>query len=311
MDAGYEQESPYFGWPDMQKFSAVSGALTKLSAPPADPNAWQSLYQYNGHIFEADDSYEILEENFQGQIQIERTGPLSFLSIFTDEGYEMPLNDEGTQLRWSMADQGLQTSYEDENFKVQTTSEMEDARCIQLGSGRILLVWFGQSTHQLTVKSGDVAPGPYPSIRNAFAEADLLVDPSIPFGPVVPPDSNTDFDDDGVPDLLEFAFNLNNAVADRRILTEATGTSGLPAIRLERTTSPARLRVEYLRRKDAAALGISYEVQWSSDLTSWATGAATTQVTPVDDQWERVVVTDPFPGLSRFGRVEVKHLANP
>jgi hypothetical protein len=122
---------------------------------------------------------------------------------------------------------------------------------------------------------------------------------------VLTPLASVDSDGDGLNDLLEFACNLDTTRADRRPLTEATGTSGLPAVRLDNSTTPARLRIEFLRRKDAAAVGIAYEPQWSSDFTSWSSGAATTQVTSVDDQWERVVITDPSPGTRRFSRLAV------
>ncbi len=121
----------------------------------------------------------------------------------------------------------------------------------------------------------------------------------------VTPLATVDADGDGLNDLLEFAFNLDTGRPDRRVLTEGTGTAGLPTVRLDNSTTPARLRIEFLRRRDAAALGIAYEAQWSSNFSSWSSGAANTQVVPINETWERVIVTDPSPATRRFGRMAV------
>jgi hypothetical protein len=171
-----------------------------------------------------------------------------------------------------------------------------------------VLLWFGQGARQTTIKATDSDPGsgPHPSIQYASAEVGLMSLPSGPPDPGGPPaDAVTDTDSDGVTDLLEYAFNLNPAVPDRRTLTEGSGSSGLPAMRLDTSTTPARLRIEYVRRKNPAAAGITYEVQWSSNLGSWTTDNATPTVTSIDDVWERVVVTDPSPDAKRFGRLAV------
>lgn len=122
---------------------------------------------------------------------------------------------------------------------------------------------------------------------------------------ILTPPAASDRDSDGINDLLEFAFNLDMEQPDHRILTEGTGTSGLPAIRLETSGSVPRLRMEYLRRKDAANLGISYQHQWSSSVGSWSSGSANTQIISINDEWERVIVTDPSPASNRFGRLSV------
>ncbi|MCC6356174.1 MAG: hypothetical protein IT577_19995, partial [Verrucomicrobiae bacterium] len=117
---------------------------------------------------------------------------------------------------------------------------------------------------------------------------------------------------DGVPNLMKYAFNLDPSVAAAgagRILTSGSGTSGLPAISY--SGPDGSLRVEYLRRRNADDL--VYEVQFCSDLTDdapngWAAATATESVVPINDEWERVIVADqPPPGArSRFGRVLVQ-----
>jgi len=299
VDAGYEQESPYGGLPDMQKFSTVSGALTKAAAPVPDVNSWKGQWNYNGHLFEADDAGEILIEDFSEQFEVTQTAPDAF--NFDNE----PTGITNGELHRKSVVSTKQTDYEDEFYLSESTGEMDDVTAVQLGGGRAVLLWFGQGTQQLTVKPSDLelGSGPYPSIQYAYAEVGLMIQSSSLAGP--PGDAVTDTDSDGVSDLLEYAFNLNSTRSDRRILTEGTGTSGLPIARLDTTTSPARLRIEYLRRKNSASGGISYQVEWSSNLGSWSTGAATTMVTSIDGAWERVVVSDPFPAPTRFSRVSV------
>jgi len=124
------------------------------------------------------------------------------------------------------------------------------------------------------------------------------------------PSATADGDGDGVNDLLEYAFNLDPDLPDQRTLTEGSGTSGLPSIRLDDSSSTPRLRIEYLRRKNTASLGMAYVSQWSTDFSSWSSGAASTQIQSIDATWERVIETDPSPEARRFGRVAVS-VGNP
>lgn len=122
---------------------------------------------------------------------------------------------------------------------------------------------------------------------------------------VLLPPVSSDRDTDGINDLLEFAFNLDMEQPGHRILTEGTGTSGLPSVRLDTNGPIPRLRMEYLRRKDAATLGIFYQPQWSSIPGEWSSGSADVQVISINEDWERVIVTDPSPASNRFGRLSV------
>ena len=112
---------------------------------------------------------------------------------------------------------------------------------------------------------------------------------------------------DGVENLLKYAFNMNLAGPDTSKLPPGTGTSGLPSITTPEGAPPGTLRFEFLRRKGS---GLVYAPQKSTTLggTGWAPVAATPVVTAIDDQWERVVYTeapDPVPATSCFGRVSV------
>ena len=111
---------------------------------------------------------------------------------------------------------------------------------------------------------------------------------------------------DGVPNLLKYAFNLNIAGPDRRVLTKGTGTAGLPVFTMDRSGSQAWFKVEFLRRKGN---GLVYTPKISTDLVTYAPMPDTTPtVTAINDDWERVVVQQPYNPASNarlFGRVEV------
>ena len=104
---------------------------------------------------------------------------------------------------------------------------------------------------------------------------------------------------DGVFNLLKYAFNLNFSDPDRRTLTPGTGTAGLPVLRIVSGT----MSFEFLRRKNS---GLCYTPQQSADLSeaSWQAATGTTTVTSIDENWERVDIRQ-SPGTARFFRVSV------
>ena len=113
---------------------------------------------------------------------------------------------------------------------------------------------------------------------------------------------------DGVPNLLKYAFNLNAKGADFTIMT-AAGVKGLPLVQRDQQ---GRLTVTFVRRRAATFPAVSYTVQFSAGLTSdtFAENPAATTSTPVaiDATWERVVVTDSVTAAPRFVRVQVGEL---
>jgi len=105
---------------------------------------------------------------------------------------------------------------------------------------------------------------------------------------------------DGVANLLKYAFNMIGAGSGQRsTVTQPNassmadiGSAGLPLIQAD---SNGRLTVTYVRRKASTSPGIGYAVQFSSTLQagSWSVNpAATTAVTSIDVNLERVLVTD-------------------
>ncbi len=128
-------------------------------------------------------------------------------------------------------------------------------------------------------------------------------------GPNAQPGANPT--QDGIPNLLKYAFNLapNASIQGvARHVTPGSGTSGLPSMQ---TTGPAnarRLRLEYVRRRNATDL--TYTVQFGSGLTpdDWSAATGTPTVTIIDATWERVVIEDTVTSSTsdrRFGRVQV------
>jgi hypothetical protein len=108
---------------------------------------------------------------------------------------------------------------------------------------------------------------------------------------------------DGVANLIKFAANLDPTRVHLPTLVSGTGTYGLPLVTVTIAGTP-RLQVEFLRRRNAT--GLSYTVQFSDSLVSWVTSTATPVVSPIDSNWERVVVVDTVPAtLRRFARVKV------
>lgn len=112
-----------------------------------------------------------------------------------------------------------------------------------------------------------------------------------------------DDDQDGIVQLLEFAFNLDPTVSDASI--HAPGTS--PAVGLPRMVMGAGplLSLQYLRRKGVS--GLTYEAQFGGTLENFTPAGAPTLIEQLDTEWERVTVPDPAGSgpVRRFGRVEV------
>jgi len=114
----------------------------------------------------------------------------------------------------------------------------------------------------------------------------------------------TDGDFDGVPLLLEYAFNLSPTTPDVHHVTPVTGLSGLPTTHVN---NDGQLQIEYVRRKQSTEPDIEYEAQFASGLDSedWQT-ATDEDVNSIDDEWERVVVTDAVVDAERrFARVSI------
>ena len=115
------------------------------------------------------------------------------------------------------------------------------------------------------------------------------------------PNANPDLD--RADNLAEFAFNLNPLLDDSQPITPAT-TNGLPAARYLANVSNGILEVEFPRRRGPTAVGLTYTVQFSSDLVTWSAGQ-TPVLSSINADWDRMTVRDALvgPNPNRFARV--------
>jgi uncharacterized delta-60 repeat protein len=117
-----------------------------------------------------------------------------------------------------------------------------------------------------------------------------------------------DPDGDGLPNLMERAFNLSPTQCGVPILVPGSGTSGLPAISSVGDGASRRLKLDYVRLKASAGHALYYTPQFSSDLISgWQNFTGNEAVQSIDADWERVTVEEAAGGhQKRFGRVRLE-----
>ena len=166
---------------------------------------------------------------------------------------------------------------------------------IVIGNGGTLTLTTPAPTPSLTTQSLD-------SWRSVVFTASELNNVQVS-GPLA------DFDGDGLNTLMEFALNLNPKVSDKTTMTAGTGVAGRPLIHIESVAGQQRLTAEFVRRRAAGAPGISYVMEFSSDLSNpaaWSSSHSTQAVTQIDGTWERVKVTDSQSASPiRYGRLKV------
>jgi hypothetical protein len=119
---------------------------------------------------------------------------------------------------------------------------------------------------------------------------------------------NADPDGDGTLNLLEFAFNMDPLAPDSHTL-ETNEFSGLPTGTVDVIAANPVLKLVFVRRKGAAADGLSYGAEFSSDLINWVEGG-TEEIMSDNGDFETIGVSDPHPSRAqaRFARVAIKFL---
>ena len=114
-----------------------------------------------------------------------------------------------------------------------------------------------------------------------------------------PAASSSDWDFDGVDNLMEFALGTNPSSASTGVPelifsgTFAAGTvtlRGQPIQRIEQIPNSVDFRYVFIRRKDHAVAGITYRPEFSTDLTNWVPSTAVPQVLTDDGTWQTVSV---------------------
>ena len=166
---------------------------------------------------------------------------------------------------------------------------------------------FSHVTGDLRIHSNDpVTPIRYVMLSGSVIQAlsfqEAVQTAGLVGGDALP--SATPFDD-GVENLLKYAFNMNLAGPDSSRMTPGIGTSGLPSVMLAESPGGPVLRVEFVRRRGS---GLVYKPKFSTGLSDFQPMTATEVVTPIDAKWERVTVEQPqnlmVPGRG-FAVVEV------
>ncbi len=110
---------------------------------------------------------------------------------------------------------------------------------------------------------------------------------------------------DGVKNVLKYAFNMNAGAVDIRTLKEGNGTAGLPVFGVDQSKSPPSFTVEFIKRKGS---GLVYSPKSSADLKTFEAMNETPTVTSIDATWERVKIEKPINTVTTpklFGIVEV------
>ena len=121
----------------------------------------------------------------------------------------------------------------------------------------------------------------------------------------------SDDDQDGIPLLLEFGFNTDPSRPETET-SAGSGDSGLPSVYLTGEPGSRRLAITFVRRVASTTPGLTYVVEFGSDLGDWTPAdlaTQTTSVVPIDGSWERVVVEDTVLtqiGERRYGRVRIR-----
>ena len=113
--------------------------------------------------------------------------------------------------------------------------------------------------------------------------------------------------DDGVSNILKYAFNLDLSASDARHMT-SDGDSGLPSGELVEVNGEPCWRVQYVRRIGSA---IIYTPMKSENLNadSFLPITETPEIQTIDDQWQRVVIEMPYDNAeqgSLFTRVRIE-----
>ncbi len=128
--------------------------------------------------------------------------------------------------------------------------------------------------------------------------------------------NNEDFDLDGIPNFMEFAFGSDPTISSLGALQyggtfAGNGTiiaTGQPKTAFESTATGIDYRALFVRRVDYVAAGLTYTVQFSANMLSWAASVAVPSVLADDGTYQ--IVSVPYPPFvngrkARFFRVQV------
>lgn len=110
---------------------------------------------------------------------------------------------------------------------------------------------------------------------------------------------------DGVPNILKYAFNMNPSGPDVRVLQPGSGIAGLPFTSVDQSPAGSVLNVEFIRRTSG---DLTYAPLISTDLVFYQPMTGDTTVVTINADWERVIIRKPFDAASQprlFATVKV------
>ena len=109
--------------------------------------------------------------------------------------------------------------------------------------------------------------------------------------------ADADSDSDGLSNLLEYAFGMNPRQGSSGMLGWSGSNlleCGVPMPFASGTASSFKFRAVFARRKDFAAAGLSYTVEFSGDLATWKASTSAPSVLADDGEIQAVSVPYPF-----------------
>ena len=109
--------------------------------------------------------------------------------------------------------------------------------------------------------------------------------------------AGADADADGLSNLQEYAFGMNPRQGSSGMLRWSGSNlleRGVPTPFASGTASSFKFRAVFARRKDFAAAGLSYTVEFSGDLATWKASSSTPSVLADDGEIQAVSVPYPF-----------------
>jgi hypothetical protein len=319
-------------WPDPTDFDiqgteGFGGVLTRQQLPSPDPQGWAGEYTAEEIIIkevENDGDALLLQmEDYRGAIMANPDGT-SFRLIPDNpdgddqDGYADNMIQAGNALQWEENDSSNYILWSDSFGKTPHVQTRDQVRVIQLDGGRLafFIIYNQRSIFESSLSFLDgirfISDFEYGStiltpivdgcvsFEDAVADARLTGDDALP--------NATPFND-GVENVLKYAFNMNLAGPDSRTLSPGGG-SGLPHGGLVLEDGRRLWRVEYLRRKNS---GLTYTPQKSGTLQEESfiplLGDEIASDIPGQPCWERVVIHEPVDPATEtrcFVRVKVE-----
>lgn len=115
----------------------------------------------------------------------------------------------------------------------------------------------------------------------------------------------------GLPNLVAFAFGLEPGAPLRHEAAPAEQVPGLPRVRIDTSTIPPTIRVEFLRRVSSLAPELQYFIEFAdSPAGPWSESPTLPAISAAEGEWQQVKLSSaPLPDAGRkFVRVRIERL---